>query len=635
MASLGTLTVDLIAQTRGFVTGMDKAERASAKWRRQVQKDITAVGNRLKTGLKFGAIAAAAGLAVVIERSRQVIDEQAKMAQRLNTTSESLAVLKRASDRTGLSLKVIETAGRTLEINLGKASQGFAAQKDAVDKLGISAEALSKVPLDERITIINKALRDNVPAYERAAVAADLFGSRGAAAIQQLSPDTIALAAREAKVFGLALSDIDAAKVENANDSFSRLGAAASGIGQQITIAFAPALEAVGEAFFNAAEQAGGVGSAVEGVVDKIVGGFAFVADAADGVGRVFKIVANGYVLAISSILDAFASRALGIIETINKVSGINFSETEQSLRNFVALQEGVAKEAQAEIRLLLETPLAGNALRDAWDEAKRASQEAAEAAVAAREALQGDGLFEIVPNEGNKDILAAGKKLEAERLKSFEDAQKLLESAQARSLKRQQVQQLEHLQWTNEITQMSKKDELNIYEKTFGDISGVARNFAGEQSGIYVALFALEKGAAIARSIVAIQTALAQAAASGPFPANLAAIASVASATASIISTIGGTTLGQAHDGLMSVPQTGTYLLEKGERVTTAKTSAKLDTMLDDAKRGGGMGGGGVRIVNAWDQGMIGDYMGSSDGEKVILNILKRNQRTVRTLAT
>jgi len=38
----------------------------------------------------------------------------------------------------------------------------------------------------------------------------------------------------------------------------------------------------------------------------------------------------------------------------------------------------------------------------------------------------------------------------------------------------------------------------------------------------------------------------------------------------------------GIAHSGIDSVPQTGTWLLEKGERVTTAKTSAKLDATLE-----------------------------------------------------
>jgi hypothetical protein len=41
------------------------------------------------------------------------------------------------------------------------------------------------------------------------------------------------------------------------------------------------------------------------------------------------------------------------------------------------------------------------------------------------------------------------------------------------------------------------------------------------------------------------------------------------------------------AHDGIDSVPETGTWLLQKGERVTTAETSAKLDKTLDSVANG------------------------------------------------
>ncbi|WP_444956791.1 hypothetical protein [Microbulbifer sp. ZKSA002] len=51
----------------------------------------------------------------------------------------------------------------------------------------------------------------------------------------------------------------------------------------------------------------------------------------------------------------------------------------------------------------------------------------------------------------------------------------------------------------------------------------------------------------------------------------------------------------GMAHDGLDAVPETGTWLLEKGERVTTSETSAKLDrtlAMIQADMHGGGRGG-------------------------------------------
>lgn len=66
-----------------------------------------------------------------------------------------------------------------------------------------------------------------------------------------------------------------------------------------------------------------------------------------------------------------------------------------------------------------------------------------------------------------------------------------------------------------------------------------------------------------------------------GPEIAGPAAIAAAAAAGVLAIG-VGAALQGQAHDGIDSVPETGTWLLQKGERVTTAKTSAKLDATLE-----------------------------------------------------
>lgn len=111
------------------------------------------------------------------------------------------------------------------------------------------------------------------------------------------------------------------------------------------------------------------------------------------------------------------------------------------------------------------------------------------------------------------------------------------------------------------------------------GSMVEMTRTAFGEQSDIYKAAFAVQKAAAIAQSIIAIQQGIAMAAAN-PFPYNLGAMASVAASTAGIVSNIAA--VGMAHDGIDAVPETGTWLLQKGERVTTAATSAKLDATLD-----------------------------------------------------
>ncbi len=157
-------------------------------------------------------------------------------------------------------------------------------------------------------------------------------------------------------------------------------------------------------------------------------------------------------------------------------------------------------------------------------------------------------------------------------------------------ALKRQHEEELTRIEQARQMAQLASAESL------FGDLAGLTKTFAGEQSGLYKAMFAVQKAAAIAQSAVAIQQGIAMAAAN-PWPANLAAMASVAAATASIVSNIGA--IGMAHEGIDSIPQTGTWLLEKGERVTTAETSAKLDKTLSDIQSGGTGGPTSVQIIN------------------------------------
>lgn len=75
------------------------------------------------------------------------------------------------------------------------------------------------------------------------------------------------------------------------------------------------------------------------------------------------------------------------------------------------------------------------------------------------------------------------------------------------------------------------------------------------------------------------------------------AAMAAALAVTMPMATAVSGLALsGMAHDGIDSIPATGTWLLEKGERVTTANTSAKLDGVLEriDARQRSGAPAGG-----------------------------------------
>ncbi|WP_237673533.1 hypothetical protein [Vreelandella profundi] len=144
------------------------------------------------------------------------------------------------------------------------------------------------------------------------------------------------------------------------------------------------------------------------------------------------------------------------------------------------------------------------------------------------------------------------------------------------------------HEEHQNELARIEKArmlTQLAGAESTFGDLAGLAAAFAGEQSGIYRALFATEKAFAVGKALMNVPSSFSKAFDAtvgipyvGPFlaPAAGAAAAAIQVGQAAAIGNIG-----MAHDGWDSLPATGSYWLEKGERVTTADTSAKMDNTL------------------------------------------------------
>lgn len=122
--------------------------------------------------------------------------------------------------------------------------------------------------------------------------------------------------------------------------------------------------------------------------------------------------------------------------------------------------------------------------------------------------------------------------------------------------------------------------------------------NAIGQMAAQWIALQAVQ--AVVGTSATA--STIAQAAAASTAWATPAALASLATsganaapATAAIVSTTslakGLSLAGMAHDGIDSVPQEGTWLLDKGERVLTSPQADNLDAFLARQSAGGGSG--------------------------------------------
>ena len=176
-----------------------------------------------------------------------------------------------------------------------------------------------------------------------------------------------------------------------------------------------------------------------------------------------------------------------------------------------------------------------------------------------------------------------------------------------------------------------------------FEGLAGLAKTYAGEQSKTYKTLFAISKAFSITQAAMSIATGLAKAQERG-WPENLAAMAQVAAAGASIMSQIQGSNYSGAYDDGGQIPAgkigiVGEYgpELVKGPAAVTGRVGTAR--AMQEAQGGGGEQQSApqtsLRIVNAFDTGVIGDYMGSDAGEQVIMNIVQRNSATIRSLAT
>ncbi len=127
----------------------------------------------------------------------------------------------------------------------------------------------------------------------------------------------------------------------------------------------------------------------------------------------------------------------------------------------------------------------------------------------------------------------------------------------------------------------------LSMFSDLTGQSAELLKGLGQEGSAAYKALFVASKAAAVAQAIINTVLAATKAMAEGGMILGIPAATAMRAVGYASVALIAGQTLaGMAHDGIDRVPETGTWLLQKGERVVTASTSAKLDATLEKVQQ-------------------------------------------------
>lgn len=143
----------------------------------------------------------------------------------------------------------------------------------------------------------------------------------------------------------------------------------------------------------------------------------------------------------------------------------------------------------------------------------------------------------------------------------------------------------------------------LSMFSDLAGQSAQLLQSIGQEGSLAYKTLFIASKAAAMAQAVINTELAATKAMAEGGMIMGIPAATAIRAVGYASVALIAGQSLaGMAHDGIDRVPETGTWLLQKGERVVTASTSAKLDATLERVQQSRQASAGGtVHIQNSF----------------------------------
>lgn len=447
MAGKGrTVAVRITADTKGLVAGLTKAEVNLNNLRK------TAVaGTVVLAKLAATAAAAAAGaLTALYARSATLIDANAKLADRLNMSTEALGGLQLQARMTGIDSETLTGALDRMTVSIGKAASDGGALAQSFKDIGLDANKLAAMSADDQFKAIADGISKLSTASSQAATASEILGKSGAKMLNMLREGSSGIedAQKKAEAYGVALSRIDSAKVEAANDAWDESKTALEGVSNRITVKLAPIVEALSGQFSDAALASNGFGETIDRAFNAAVKTVGFFADVVQGLRVAFKGAELGVYTLEASIFEVFHGATLFIakslegwlglfdvvIKQVNDKFGKNFATFDfkaedspfvKTINEMSDVSIGHITELKDELTALAMQEMPSDKIEAFVAKVQEGAQKAAEAVAASRKQMFVEG-----------DSAEADKKM-AEDFKKFQEGLLSKEAAEIESMAR------------------------------------------------------------------------------------------------------------------------------------------------------------------------------------------------------
>lgn len=234
-SALGTLALNLVARTDKFEKGM----KGTSKRMTAMQKSI---GLLKQAAIGLGAAFSVRMFAGAIQGSLDMMDSIGKLSDRVGIATETLAGLRHAAALSGMDTEAFNSALEKLAKNIGDVNMKSGEARYAIEKLGLNAEEIANMGLDNALLLIADRFNRLGNETEQAAVITSLFGRSGYDLINflKLGSDGISDLIKENEELGGSFTREQAAMAEAANDAVLRMKTSWKSFSKTLAIEVAP-----------------------------------------------------------------------------------------------------------------------------------------------------------------------------------------------------------------------------------------------------------------------------------------------------------------------------------------------------------------------------------------------------------
>ncbi|OWV29442.1 EF-hand domain-containing protein [Halomonas campaniensis] len=197
-------------------------------------------------------------------------DQLQKTNLRIGASTESLSQYNYVAKLSGFEFGQLTTAWQRQTRRIAEAAAGTGVASEALDRLGLSAQALNQLAPEEQFERIAEAMQNVESSSERVALAQKLWDSEGVKLVQIVNQGTDAIAAMraEADALGLTITQDTANAMATYNDEVDRLKFAAQGLSQTVAAELVPSMTAGLQATNSFIQEAGGASRILNEVKD-------------------------------------------------------------------------------------------------------------------------------------------------------------------------------------------------------------------------------------------------------------------------------------------------------------------------------------------------------------------------------